>query len=78
MQPFYEKTGKAVKWQWKNKVVPFWKDMAKRIEGTDIRFAFEIYLRDYVYNCVLFLKLKEEVGSEKIICNLKILLIERG
>ena len=62
--------GDAVLWQWEEKIVPFWKNMVEKIKKTDINFAFEIHWSDSVYNPENFLKLRQEVGSEKIACNL--------
>ncbi len=62
--------GKAVKWQWEKKIIPFWKDMVKRINNTNINFAFEMHFGDSVYNPETLLKLREGVNSEKITCNM--------
>ena len=67
---FPKELGRAAKWQWEKKIIPFWKKMVEKIKNTDINFAFELHKGDSVYNPELFLKLREAVDSEKITCNL--------
>ncbi len=62
--------GEAVKWQWEKKIIPFWKDMVKKINNTNIRFAFELHMGDAIYNPESFLKLRKEIDSGKITCNM--------
>ena len=56
----------VIKWQWEKKIVPFWKEMAKKAKKTKVKFAFELHPADAVYNTETFLKLREEVGAEEI------------
>jgi sugar phosphate isomerase/epimerase len=63
--PFF---GEAVKWQWEKKILPFWREMAKRLRDSGVRLAFEMHPGDAVYNPETFLMLRDEVG-EGIACN---------
>ncbi len=60
--------GDAVKWQWEKKVIPFWKEMAKRAKDAGVKFGFEMHPGDVVYNPEALLKLRDAVGEE-ISCN---------
>jgi len=52
-------------WQWKEKLIPFWKDMAKfaREHGVH-RIALEMHPNFMVYNPRTLLRLREAVGEE--------------
>jgi len=54
-----------IDWQWKEKVVPYWKQAAKfaREHGVH-RLALEMHPNFVVYNPMTLLKLREEVGEE--------------
>ena len=54
-----------LKWQWKEKVVPYWKEAAKfaREHGVH-RLAFEMHPNFVVYNPRTLLRLREAVGEE--------------
>ncbi len=60
--------GEAVQWQWEKKVIPFWREMAKRAKGAGVKFGFEMHPGDVVYNPEALLKLRDAVGEE-ISCN---------
>lgn len=60
----------VVEWQWKEKIVPFWKSMVKKARKVGVRFAFELHPGDSVYNTETFLKLRDEVGAEEIGCTI--------
>jgi sugar phosphate isomerase/epimerase len=52
-------------WQWKEKVVPYWKEAAKFARDHGIRkLAFEMHPNFVVYNPRTLLKLREAVGEE--------------
>ena len=52
-------------WQWKEKVVPYWKDAAKYAREHGVhRLAFEMHPNFVVYNPRTLLKLREAVGEE--------------
>jgi sugar phosphate isomerase/epimerase len=55
----------ALDWQWKEKVVPYWKEAAKFARDHGIRkLAFEMHPNFVVYNPRTLLKLREAVGEE--------------
>jgi sugar phosphate isomerase/epimerase len=60
--------GESVKWQWEKKVIPFWKEMAKKLKKAKVCVALEMHPGDTVYNTEAFLMLREAVGEE-ICCN---------
>jgi sugar phosphate isomerase/epimerase len=52
-------------WQWKEKVIPYWKEAAKFAREHGIhRLAFEMHPNFVVYNPRTLLKLREAVGEE--------------
>jgi sugar phosphate isomerase/epimerase len=54
-----------LQWQWKEKVVPYWKDAAKYARDHGIhRLAFEMHPNFVVYNPRTLVKLREAVGEE--------------
>lgn len=54
-----------LEWQWKEKVVPYWKEAAKFAREHDIhRLAFEMHPNFCVYNPGTLLKLRDAVGEE--------------
>ena len=57
--------GKALDWQWKEKVIPYWKEAAAYARSHGIRkLAFEMHPNFVVYNPKTLLKLREAVGEE--------------
>jgi sugar phosphate isomerase/epimerase len=57
--------GQALDWQWKEKVVPYWKEAAAYARSHGIhRLAFEMHPNFVVYNPKTLLKLREAVGEE--------------
>ena len=54
-----------LEWQWKEKVIPYWKEAAKFARSHGIkRLAFEMHPNFVVYNPKTLLKLREAVGEE--------------
>ena len=52
-------------WQWKEKIIPYWKDAAKFAREHGIhRLAFEMHPNFAVYNPRTLLKLRDAVGEE--------------
>jgi sugar phosphate isomerase/epimerase len=52
-------------WQWKEKVIPYWKEAAKFARDHGIRkLAFEMHPGFVVYNPMTLLRLREAVGEE--------------
>jgi len=57
--------GQALDWQWKEKVVPYWKDAAKFAREHNVhKLAFEMHPNFVVYNPRTLLRLREAVGEE--------------
>ena len=57
--------GAALDWQWKERVVPYWKQAAKFAREHGIhRLAFEMHPNFVVYNPLTLLKLRDAVGEE--------------
>jgi sugar phosphate isomerase/epimerase len=55
----------AQDWQWKEKVIPYWKQAAKFARDHGIRrLAFEMHPNFVVYNPLTLLKLRDAVGEE--------------
>ena len=53
-----------LKWQWEEKVIPYWKDMAEFAKAHGIKkIAFEMHPSFVVYNPETLLKLREAVGD---------------
>jgi len=60
-----EEYDQMLQWQWKEKVIPYWKEAAKYAREHGIhRLAFEMHPNFVVYNPVTLLKLREAVGEE--------------
>jgi sugar phosphate isomerase/epimerase len=54
-----------LKWQWKEKVIPYWKDAAKYAREHGVhKLAFEMHPGFVVYNPMTLMKLREAVGEE--------------
>ena len=55
----------AQDWQWKERVVPYWKDAAKYARSHGVhRIALEMHPNFMVYNPLTLLKLRDAVGEE--------------
>lgn len=62
--PWPEDFGKILEWQWNEKVIPYWKDMAEFAKAHGIeKIAFEMHPGFVVYNPETLLKLREAVGD---------------
>ena len=60
-----EEYDQMLQWQWKEKVVPYWKEAAKFARDHGIhRLAFEMHPNFVVYNPRTLLRLREAVGEE--------------
>jgi sugar phosphate isomerase/epimerase len=57
--------GPMLDWQWKEKVIPYWKEAAKLARGHGVhRLALEMHPNFVVYNPRTLLRLREAVGEE--------------
>lgn len=62
--PWPEDFGKILEWQWNEKVIPYWKEMAKFAKENQVtKIAFEMHPGFVVYNPETLLKLREAVGD---------------
>jgi len=52
-----------VKWQWEEKVIPYWKREAKFAIDHGVKLAFEMHPGFVVYNTETLLRLREECGE---------------
>jgi sugar phosphate isomerase/epimerase len=60
-----EEYDQMLQWQWKEKVVPYWKEAAKYAREHGIhRLAFEMHPNFVVYNPRTLIRLREAVGEE--------------
>ena len=60
-----EEYDQMLQWQWKEKVIPYWKEAAKFARDHGIhRLAFEMHPNFVVYNPRTLLRLREAVGEE--------------
>lgn len=63
-------SSKVVEWQWSKKVIPFWKEMVKKVKKARVKFAFELHPCDVVYNTETFIKLRDAINEEEIGCTI--------
>jgi len=54
---------RPLEWQWKEKVVPYWKDAAKIASENGVRVGIEMVPNNVVYNVETMRKLREAVGE---------------
>jgi len=51
------------KWQWKERIIPFWKKMNEKLRKYKIRFGFEMLPGDSVYNTGTLLRIRNIIGE---------------
>jgi sugar phosphate isomerase/epimerase len=61
--PWPDDFSEIVEWQWKEKVIPYWKDAGDFAESHGVRICFEMHPGFVVYNTGTLLRLREEVGN---------------
>lgn len=62
--PWPDDFGKILEWQWEEKVIPYWKEMAEFAKEHNVnKIAFEMHPGFVVYNPETLLKLREAVGD---------------
>ena len=52
----------AYRWQWEERIIPYWKDAAKIADQYAVKLCIEPHTGDAVYNTQTFLRLREAVG----------------
>jgi sugar phosphate isomerase/epimerase len=55
--------GELLEWQWREKVIPYWREQAAFAAGHKIRLGFEMHPGFVVYNPVTLLRLREACGE---------------
>ncbi|BBD73302.1 xylose isomerase [Sulfodiicoccus acidiphilus] len=63
VSPWPDDFQKVLEWQWKEKVVPFWKGEADFAERHGVKIALEMHPGFVVYNPGTLLRLRKEVGK---------------
>ncbi len=57
-----------LKWQWSERIIPFWREMAEKLKKYKIKYAFEMHPGDAVFNTSTLVKLREEVDYDGLGC----------
>lgn len=55
--------GELLEWQWREKVIPYWRDQAALATTHNVRLGFEMHPGFVVYNPKTLLRLRAEVGE---------------
>ncbi len=53
----------ALEWQWRERVIPFWEEMAEWATRNGVRLALEMHPGQCVYNPATLLRLREAAGA---------------
>ncbi|WAH38351.1 sugar phosphate isomerase/epimerase family protein [Alicyclobacillus dauci] len=61
--PWPTEHSEVLKWQWEEKVLPYWKEQSKFLRDHGVRVAIEPHPGFVVYNCETALRLHTECGS---------------
>lgn len=61
--PWPEDFAKVLKWQWEEKVIPYWKEQARFLKEHGVRVAIEPHPGFVVYNTETMLQLREQCGD---------------
>jgi len=62
--PWPDDFSKMLKWQWQEKVIPYWKEEAEFAKSHNVKkIAFEMHPNFVIYNPETLLKLRNEVGE---------------
>ena len=56
------------KWQWEEKLIPFWKEMSARLKKYNITYGFEMHPGDSIYNTSTLLRMRNIVGENMGCC----------
>jgi len=70
VSPFPEDFQTIVKWQWKEKLIPYWTEMGKYAEGRGVKIALELHGGYSVHTPYTMIKMREETGCKFIGGNL--------
>jgi len=69
LYPFPVRNMEMYRWQWEERLIPYWKEHGKIAEGHGVRLCFEMHPADMVYKPQALLRLRDAVGPV-IGCNL--------
>ncbi|MFS0636801.1 sugar phosphate isomerase/epimerase [Mesobacillus foraminis] len=61
--PWPEEHSEVLKWQWEEKVIPYWKEQDEFLKENGVRVAIEPHPGFVVYNTETMLRLREECGT---------------
>ncbi len=67
--PWPDYFSQTLKWQWEEKIIPFWKEQAKFVQDHGVKICFEMHPGDAVHTPEKLLRLRDE-GGEVLGCNL--------
>jgi len=60
--PFPYSLMESYRWQWEERVLPYWREKAKIADAHGVQLCFELHPGDVVFNPETFLKLREVLG----------------
>lgn len=66
--PYPPEFQEYLEWQWDEKIIPFWKEMAIKLKKYKIRYAFEMHPGDAIFNTSTLIKLRDAVSYEGLGC----------
>jgi sugar phosphate isomerase/epimerase len=66
---FPEYNGRILRWQWEERVFPYWREHGAVADSHGCRLCFEMHPSDVVYNPATLMALREEIGPV-VGCNL--------
>ncbi len=69
LYPYPPRNLDALKWQWEERLIPYWKEHGKIAEDHGVRLCFEMHPVDMVYKPEELLRLRDAVGPV-VGCNL--------
>jgi len=61
--PFPPGNLKQLEWQWSERLLPYWQEMARAAKSFGVRFCIEMHTGELVYNPPTLLRLRSEIGD---------------
>ncbi|MDZ6245704.1 sugar phosphate isomerase/epimerase [Klebsiella pneumoniae] len=62
--PWPNDFGELLEWQWKEKLIPYWQDIASKIRGSGVKIALEMHGGFLVHTPYTLLKLREATSQD--------------
>jgi sugar phosphate isomerase/epimerase len=62
LYPYPARNVDLIEWQWTERLVPYWREMAKVAGDAGVRFAFEIHPGDMCYQPSRLMRLRSDIG----------------